>query len=952
MHLFLVYGSDAHKQIHTATTGNEPEEARKLAQSVEQANRIVESWLLSKGGRFIAYEGGNGSAEIDAEHLGELKEILEQFSKAIKEGRVWAGVGTELKEADVAAQVAYRRGGENTVVLYTPEIAKELEVEDDEEELASDDVLLDSLNKFDQQAAPGEATAVERGQAAPPSPMSVASQGASQLPDIPGQENRPEGPTAAPGQPQNTQQLKQAIVGVLKDIRSQVPFFEQVKEQNPAAYEAVMGLVEAMLALAQQVMGPQAPTPQEAGLGKAEIVAKYLLDKNPQLALKIASLAKSLRPRAQGSGHFHGPLEFFDAGAGLGKEELEGEQHQFEEVPPEEYEKLISSRADQGGLAQDRDYTGKKTYVNKQRTAGVTVDPRTGELQYLFSLAKGHGVPAMRFGIKMGGTNLDCFDGGLVKLYAKHGWRETRREANWTPGGPDVVFMKYQPEAPEGVEPPLRRSEKLAKMAKIHDNPAKPMMVWRVQNTKGEGPYVTGADIQDDTAGNAPDPIEDFTDQDQSESGYNPDDAGMVDWFEGRASARTNQGPRFAFLKPEDANEWFGGDNLKRLATQGFNLVQVPAARVWRSESGKQVMYHPPVTKKNEELDPSKPPPKGTKLLKEDHLDKATDYNAWQKPDLGEEEGEFRRFADETGLPLSHILDSAKQGSLGPVSADLLNSGGMDNYSGEPNLTFRNAAKYATQYGKDWRRVAEGFRSKAPMPAPIVIHRDGHPPHLLAGNTRTMFAHAMQAPVQAYHVRLPGVSKGERDALPGGLADKSDPKQFPRDLLMEGAKHEMEHTDDPRIATEIAMDHLKEDPLYYRKLKAAGLDKGELAKKGLLAAMSAAGTKDSRKGDIAKPTPVFKDEPNPTARHNLQLPVGTVLNGTGRQGGGAASAKAGIVIETNADGKKVHRQQRRGRRAATVLEGGGSESAQNTPPPTDQPGPTEKKGTATGDGQG
>ena len=35
---------------------------------------------------------------------------------------------------------------------------------------------------------------------------------------------------------------------------------------------------------------------------------------------------------------------------------------------------------------------------------------------------------------------------------------------------------------------------------------------------------------------------------------------------------------------------------------------------------------------------------------------------------------------------------------------------------------------------------------------------------------------------------------------------------------------EKEHTDDVALATKIAMDHLKEDPKYYTKLKAAGLE--------------------------------------------------------------------------------------------------------------------------------
>lgn len=57
------------------------------------------------------------------------------------------------------------------------------------------------------------------------------------------------------------------------------------------------------------------------------------------------------------------------------------------------------------------------------------------------------------------------------------------------------------------------------------------------------------------------------------------------------------------------------------------------------------------------------------------------------------------------------------------------------------------------------------------------------------------------------------------DHLPGGDADKMDPNQFDIAQLTEGVKEEMEHTDDPNIAAEIAMDHLSQDPEYYKKLK-------------------------------------------------------------------------------------------------------------------------------------
>lgn len=57
-----------------------------------------------------------------------------------------------------------------------------------------------------------------------------------------------------------------------------------------------------------------------------------------------------------------------------------------------------------------------------------------------------------------------------------------------------------------------------------------------------------------------------------------------------------------------------------------------------------------------------------------------------------------------------------------------------------------------------------------------------------------------------------------RDQLPGGLADDLTPVDFDPVALARGTKVELEHTSDPVIATEIAMDHLTEDSDYYEKL--------------------------------------------------------------------------------------------------------------------------------------
>lgn len=64
-----------------------------------------------------------------------------------------------------------------------------------------------------------------------------------------------------------------------------------------------------------------------------------------------------------------------------------------------------------------------------------------------------------------------------------------------------------------------------------------------------------------------------------------------------------------------------------------------------------------------------------------------------------------------------------------------------------------------------------------------------------------------------------------REVIPGGLARDRDPRRYDPKQLARGIAVEMEHTNDRRIAQEIAMDHLTEDPDYYVKL--ARVEKSE-----------------------------------------------------------------------------------------------------------------------------
>ncbi len=52
-----------------------------------------------------------------------------------------------------------------------------------------------------------------------------------------------------------------------------------------------------------------------------------------------------------------------------------------------------------------------------------------------------------------------------------------------------------------------------------------------------------------------------------------------------------------------------------------------------------------------------------------------------------------------------------------------------------------------------------------------------------------------------------------QELLPGGTT--RHPSEFDYDALVRGTLMELEHTVDPCIAMEIAMDHLDEDPRYY-----------------------------------------------------------------------------------------------------------------------------------------
>ena len=89
----------------------------------------------------------------------------------------------------------------------------------------------------------------------------------------------------------------------------------------------------------------------------------------------------------------------------------------------------------------------------------------------------------------------------------------------------------------------------------------------------------------------------------------------------------------------------------------------------------------------------------------------------------------------------------------------------------------------------------------------------------LANLTEKMIDRGLTTQAATSKEALEKLIQNYQDSLPGGKADARSPKDFDSHQLMLGVDVELEHTDDPKVALEIAIDHLTEDSKYYTKLQ-------------------------------------------------------------------------------------------------------------------------------------
>jgi hypothetical protein len=301
MKLFVSFDGDhIGRMVGRASLADNPEEVARLGQAIDRGNRIWASWAESHGGKVVGVGGDEGRLEIEADYLSELPGIREQYEGAVG-STCSVGVGTKLSEADRSLMAAKLQGGDR-IQLYTEEVDEILA--EAKEKTESEKLQDEYLNPDSglQKAAPamnagsnaGFAGASRSTPAAPAAPTEGSEHSEnealnSQIANAPAPAEAPK-PTAADfeqlfhqlaaaqkdqqqpaGKPSGVVDgVREQVVKVLQNVRANAPALEQMKQSNPEMYQSVVGVVQAMIAMARSAMGDGGQPQQEEEVQKAE----------------------------------------------------------------------------------------------------------------------------------------------------------------------------------------------------------------------------------------------------------------------------------------------------------------------------------------------------------------------------------------------------------------------------------------------------------------------------------------------------------------------------------------------------------------------------------------------------------------------------------------------------------------------------------------------------------
>jgi hypothetical protein len=273
--VFVAFDGDhIGREVGRASLADDVEGLRKLSQAIEKGNQLWGSWALASMGTVVSLGGDEGRVEVPADKLGDIPDLRAQYHSAVG-ASVTVGVGMTLSEADKALLYGKMHGGDQ-VVFFTEDVDQEIQelIERQDKRSEVDKIADEYLNKAE---APGQAqpqvsaasASMSQGQqarqtvgqgaatqmdAAPPPPPAGETSMEQRLHAHAQKQKKQDTATMAVQQQQSGREaLKQQVVKVLKQVKAAAPMLEEVKSTAPDAYKAVLGAVQAMVAMAKQL---------------------------------------------------------------------------------------------------------------------------------------------------------------------------------------------------------------------------------------------------------------------------------------------------------------------------------------------------------------------------------------------------------------------------------------------------------------------------------------------------------------------------------------------------------------------------------------------------------------------------------------------------------------------------------------------------------------------------
>ncbi len=216
-------------------------ELRRTSQDLNKASSVIKAWAIGNGGGAVLELVTLGAVEVPADKMTELPEVRRRFEFAT-DRKLTVGVGMDLPEAYKAMQFASSSGGDQ-IALYTQDMEQAIDADEVAKSLAKaqEDSQTPAEESSPQQAP--EESQLPPAEASPPPAAGPAPAGDQQ---------------SAGGQPEagdQSQDPRQAIVQALQDVKANADAIEDLKNKNPQAYEAIHAVVQAMILMAQGMMG-------------------------------------------------------------------------------------------------------------------------------------------------------------------------------------------------------------------------------------------------------------------------------------------------------------------------------------------------------------------------------------------------------------------------------------------------------------------------------------------------------------------------------------------------------------------------------------------------------------------------------------------------------------------------------------------------------------------------